>query len=279
MEGRIDAVEIFRKAHGIGSSREDSHDSYAASMQTPEPGAEDLPSSIDWKAAYEVLTAKYRTLEKEKGSAEQEVVCLEIETKSLQQEKAGMDKDKKRVQETLRKAKEEKAALEIENCVLQMENEELKSKTDSVRETLGSLRLQLDGEGSDGEGYGTPRTSAEGRSAKAPSTTSKNPFDFTFQSSRNDAMKRPLATPRDSVVPSSPIGVREADAKQTVGGVNGLSPEGGIRPQSSSSSPNSSPKLASTKLEKRAMKMKVPHGFRVRPRSAGIGGGMGNEDE
>jgi hypothetical protein len=60
----------------------------------------------------------------------------------------------------LMKTKEEKAALEIDNCVLQMENDELKAKTESVRETLGSLRLQLDGEVSDGEGYGTPRTPA-----------------------------------------------------------------------------------------------------------------------
>jgi hypothetical protein len=116
------------------------------------------------------------------------------------------------------------------------------------------------------------------------SITTKTPFEFTFQSGHSDAMKRRSVTPRDSLVSSSAIWSPKSDAKQPVRGVNALSPEGGIRSHSSSSSLRSSITLPSKKPEKRATKTKAPYGFGVRSRSTGGGGGGGdggvvNEDE
>jgi hypothetical protein len=119
---------------------------------------------------------------------------------------------------------------------------------------------------------------AEGRPANAPSITSKNPFECTFQSGQRDAMIRPSAT-RDSLASSSPIWSPKSDAKQPICGVDAVSPEGGARPRSASSNLNSSTKLTSTKPGKRATKTKAPHGFRVRPGSGGIGGAVDTENE
>ena len=261
VEGRIEAVEEFRAVHGFGEVQQYPVGGEDGVVQCTKVKLEGAPPAVDWKAAYEALATQYRQLEIQHKGVEQEVGCLQNAIKRLQKDKIELEKDNTKLQEKVTETKEDRAGLEVENCVLQMENQELKAKTESVRQTIGSLQLQLEGEKSDGGGYGTPRSTA------GKTSGSRTPFDFTFHSGQKENIQTPPATPGRGLAPSSMPWTSEKESKQSIKIFAARTAD--KVPQSCSSPANSGGLSSSSSVwsqESRATN-DVPYGFRVRPKS------------
>lgn len=269
LERKIGAVEAFRRLRGIGTFRSGNDDGFAGSSQAAGVSSRDASSAFDWKAAYEALAIKFRRLEVEKEQLDEEVAGLQTEIKTLQKDEIDADEMNKTLKEEVTATKEERAALEVENRVLAMENEGLKAKTRSVRESLLSLQHQLEGEESDGEGYGTPRTTASKSAKETSQMKTKEPFQFSFQGNHKAAVHTPPATPDgysaaliSSVTPPRHLeGGREEHKSDAVR--RPLSGGGACSPTRRGYGDTSSSGSSDTK--------KVPFGFRVRVKARDSG--------